>query len=75
LVGRFDPKLERQSGVLSLKALYLEEGIEPDDELVADVAAALRDFIAWHGAKSVRIEKSEPAVFGEKMMRELGASG
>jgi hypothetical protein len=75
LVGRFDPKLERQAGVLSLKALYLEEGIEPDDELVADVAAALRDFIAWHGAKSVRIEKSEPAVFGEKMMRELGASG
>jgi uncharacterized protein YcaQ len=28
LVGRFDPKLDRKSGVLHLQALYLEPGIE-----------------------------------------------
>jgi uncharacterized protein YcaQ len=53
LVGRFDPKLDRKSGVLHLNALYLEPGVEPDDELVAGVAAALRDFLSWHGAQSL----------------------
>jgi hypothetical protein len=71
LVGRFDPKLERTSGVLHLNALYLEPGIEPDDELVAGVASAMRDFLAWHGAKSLKIEKSAPAAFGEKLKSAL----
>ncbi|NWG17720.1 MAG: winged helix-turn-helix domain-containing protein [Chloroflexi bacterium] len=71
LVGRFDPKLDRKTGALNLNALYLEPGVAPDDELVAGVAAALRDFLSWHGAKSLRIEKSEPAAFGEKLMRAL----
>jgi hypothetical protein len=71
LVGRFDPKLDRQSGVLHLKALYLEPGVAPDDELVAGVASAMRDFLSWHGAQSLKIEKSDPAAFGEKVMSAL----
>lgn len=71
LVGRFDPKLDRESGVLNLNAIYLEPGIEPDDELVAGVATAMRDFLAWHGATDLRIEKSDPAAFGEKLLRAL----
>jgi uncharacterized protein YcaQ len=71
LVGRFDPKLDRKSGVLRLNALYLEPGIEPDDELVARVAAAMRDFVSWHGAKSLKIEKSDPSPFAEKLMSAL----
>ncbi len=71
LVGRFDPKLERKSGVLHLSALYLEPGVEPDDELVAGVATAMRDFLSWHGAKSLKIEKSDPAAFGEKLKSAL----
>ena len=61
LVGRFDPKLERKTGILRLKALYLEPGIEPDEELVADVAGAMRDFMQFHKATELVIEKSEPA--------------
>lgn len=71
LVGRFDPKLERKNGLLRLNALYLEPGIEPDEELVAGVAGAMRDFLAWHGATSLSIERSEPAVFGEKLLGAL----
>jgi uncharacterized protein len=71
LVGRFDPKLDRKSGVLHLNALYLEPGIEPDDELVAGVATAMRDFLSWHGAKSLKIEKSDPLAFGEQLMSAL----
>jgi uncharacterized protein YcaQ len=70
-VGRFDPKLDRKSGVLHLKALYLEPGIEPDDELVAGVATGMRDFLSWHSTKSLEIEKSNPLAFGEKLMSAL----
>ncbi len=68
LVGRFDPKLDRKSGVLNLNALYLEPGIEPEDELVAGVASAMRSFLAWHGAQSLNIVKSDPSAFGEKLL-------
>jgi len=71
LVGRFDPKLERKTGLLRLKALYLEPCITPDEELVSDVAAALRDFLAFHGAKDVAIEKSQPGEFGEKLGKRV----
>jgi len=71
LVGRFDPKLERESGVLHLKSLYLEPGIKPDDELVAEVATAVRDFLSWHDVKNLKIEKSDPAAFGEKLQSAL----
>ena len=71
LVGRFDPKLDRKSGVLHLNALYLEPGIEPDDELLAGVAAAMGDFLSWHGARSLKILKSDPPAFGEKLLSAL----
>jgi hypothetical protein len=71
LVGRFDPKLDRKSGVLQLNALYLEPGVEPDEELVAGVAAAMRDFLSWHGAQDLKIVKSDPPAFGEKLISAL----
>jgi uncharacterized protein YcaQ len=71
LVGRFDPKMERKAGVLRLKAVYLEEGIAPDEELVSGVATAMRDFIKFHMAMELVIEKSQPEEFGEKLLKIL----
>ena len=71
LVGRFDPKLDRGAGVLHLNALHLEPDVAPDDELVSGVATAMRDFLAWHGATSLRIEKSDPASFARKLLRAM----
>jgi hypothetical protein len=71
LVGRFDPKLERKNGTLRLKALYLEPGIEPAEELIADVAGAMRDFLAFHKAQNLIIERSDPSAFGEKLLAAL----
>jgi uncharacterized protein len=71
LIGRFDPKLERKTGNLILRALYLQDGIEPDDALIADVATAMRDFMAWHEATTLTIEKSVPAAFGKKLKKAL----
>jgi hypothetical protein len=30
------------------------------------------DFLRWHGAKELRIEKSDPPEFGEKLKWALG---
>lgn len=71
LVGRFDPKLERKTGLLRLKALYLEPGVKPDGELVSDVARALRDFMAFHRAKDLAVENSQPKIFSRKLLAAL----
>ncbi|HEX7541205.1 MAG TPA: hypothetical protein VF352_03665, partial [Anaerolineales bacterium] len=71
LVGRFDPKLERKSGTLILRALHLEPGVKPGEELVKDIASAMRDFMAFHEAKELVIERSEPAAFGKKLLKAI----
>ncbi len=71
LIGRFDPKLERQTGTLRLKRLHLEPGVEPEDEMVAEIAGAMRDFMAFHDAHDLVIEQSNPAEFGAKLSAAL----
>ena len=72
-MGRFDPKLERKSGLLRIKALYLEPGVEPEERLIADLAVAMRDFMRFHHAGDLQIENSLPTEFGEKLLRALEA--
>lgn len=71
LVGRFDPKLDRKRGVLHIRALHLEPGVEPDEALVADTAAALRDFLAFHNARAVEIAEKGHADFRRKLLAAL----
>ena len=69
LVGRFDPKLERKTGLLRIKALYLEPGIESDEQMLVDIAKTMQDFLRFHKATDLMIEKSDPTWFGEKLLR------
>jgi uncharacterized protein YcaQ len=71
LVGRFDPKLERRTRVLRLKALYLQAGVAPDEELLHAVAAALADFMRFHNADTLVIERSQPAELGQRLLARL----
>lgn len=71
LVGRFDPKLERKTGTLILRALHLEPGVEPDEGLVKDVTAALRDFMAFHQASELVIEKKGHAAFRKALLGQF----
>ena len=71
LVGRFDPKLERRTGLLRLKALYLEPGVRPSQRLAASVARAMRDFMRFHDATDLVIERSEPPEFGAKLLAAM----
>jgi uncharacterized protein len=71
LVGRFDPKLERNTGTLLLKTLLLEPGIDPDDELIEGMAEAMRSFLNFHRAENLVIERSHPEWLGRKLMANL----
>jgi hypothetical protein len=73
LVGRFDPKLERKTRILRLKTLYLEPGIEPDEELVTAVAARMHDFMEFHQARDLVIERSQPTRFAEELLKKMQA--
>lgn len=71
LIGRFDPNLDRKAKLLRLKALHLEPNVNLDENLIAKVAGALREFMAFHDAEDVAIEVSKPPEFGEKLLAAL----
>ena len=71
LVGRFDPKLERRESTLRLKHLHLEPGVQPEDDLVADIAGAMRSFMAFHDATNLVIEQSKPRGLRRKLLKAM----
>ncbi len=60
IVGRLDPKAHRTQGIFEIKAVHLEPGVPPSDELVADLAAALHRLAAWHATPNLVIQRSDP---------------
>ena len=71
LVGRIDPKLDRLNRTLRLVNIYLEPGVQPHDKLVASLADALRDFMAFHDARDLVIERSLPTDLGRMVLRVI----
>jgi len=68
LVGRLDPKAHRALGQFEVRALALEPGVEPSDDLVEGLASALRRLAAWHGTPEVIIRRSEPADLAGRLL-------
>jgi uncharacterized protein YcaQ len=60
IVGRLDPKAHRKEGRFEVKTLHLEPGLPADDALVHDLAAALREFAAWHATPEIAVQWSDP---------------
>ncbi|TDR38748.1 hypothetical protein DFR29_11976 [Tahibacter aquaticus] len=60
LAGRLDAKAHRKEGVFEVKAIFLEDGVVPDETLLADLAQAIRQCADWHGTPTVRLGRSEP---------------
>jgi uncharacterized protein YcaQ len=68
LVGRLDPKAHRAAGLFEVKAVALEPGVEPTDDLVEGLALALRRLAAWHGTPELVIRRAEPADLAERLL-------
>jgi uncharacterized protein YcaQ len=75
LVGRLDAKAHRAQGVFEVKALYLEEGVEGDDALAADIARAIDDCARWHQMLTVKLTRCRPAAFAKPLRSALAALG
>jgi uncharacterized protein YcaQ len=60
IIGRLDPKAHRKLGVFEVKALHLEEGVLPSEELATDLAAALRRLAAWHQTPDLVVRQTDP---------------
>jgi uncharacterized protein len=71
LVGRLDPKAHRREGVFEVRALHLEPDVPLADELVAALAAALRECAVWHGTPQVAVRRSEPPELAAALTAEL----
>ncbi|NTW03276.1 MAG: winged helix-turn-helix domain-containing protein, partial [Oscillochloris sp.] len=71
LVGRIDPKAHRAEGIFEVKALHLEPGILPDDELIAGLVEALRSCAAWHHTPDIIIRRSDPPELAGALQRAL----
>lgn len=73
LVGRLDPKMDRATGTLIVRALFLEPGVPVDGELVEGIAGALRDLARFLGAQTITVERSEPAKLADRLQRKVQA--
>jgi uncharacterized protein YcaQ len=74
LVGRLDPKADRKGRALVIRAIYLEPGYAPTDDLVSGIAGALREFMAFHASERLAIERSEPAALGPMLLERVKAA-
>ena len=73
LVGRLDPKADRKEKTLVIRAIYLEPGSTPTDDLVSGIAGALREFMSFHASERLAIERSEPAALGPMLQERVKA--
>jgi len=71
LIGRLDAKAHRKQGLFEVKAIHLEKDVPITEELVADVAAALRECAEWHKTPEVVIQRSDPAELAERLAAAL----
>ncbi len=60
LVGRLDAKAHRKDARFEVRALHLEPGVAPTDDLLADLAGAIGACAAWHGTPQVVVQQSDP---------------
>lgn len=71
LVGRLDPKADRQSNRLIVRGLYLEPGENPGDHLVEGLAGALGEFAAFHGSAEVAFQGPDAAGLAPRLREHL----
>ncbi len=73
LIGRLDVKAHRKEKFFEVKALYLENGVQVDDDLVEAVAGSLRRCAAWHRTPEVVVQKTAPETLLPLLTRALQA--
>jgi uncharacterized protein len=71
LVGRLDAKAHRKQGTFEVKSIHLEPDTPVNDDLVSELAYALRDCAGWHGTPEVLVRRSDPSELTEPLRLAL----
>jgi uncharacterized protein len=71
MVGRLDPKAHRSTGVLEIRQIHLEAGVEPTSDLVDGLANALTSFATWQNLTAIEILSSDPAELAPLLQERL----
>jgi uncharacterized protein len=71
LVGRLDAKAHRRQGTFEVKSIHLEPDTPVNDDLVSELAYALRDCAGWHGTPEVLVRRSDPSELTEPLRLAL----
>ncbi|MFQ5529963.1 MAG: DNA glycosylase AlkZ-like family protein, partial [Gemmatimonadota bacterium] len=58
LVGRVDPKLHRDRGLLEIKSLHLEDGFDGGQRFDVELRESIEDLAGFVGADDVRINQA-----------------
>jgi uncharacterized protein YcaQ len=66
-----DAKAHRKEGVFEVRSVHLEQGVEVCDELLSDVAAAIRECAVWHKTPEVAMRQSGQPCVVKRLMNEL----
>jgi uncharacterized protein YcaQ len=72
LVGRLDAKAHRKERVFEVKSVHLEQGVGVCDELLADVATAIRECAVWHKTPEVVVHQSGQVGVAKRLMKLVG---
>ena len=72
LVGRLDVKAHRKEGVFEVKSVHLERGVGVSDELIGDVATAIRECAVWHKTPAVVVRQSGQPSVAKRLMKVAG---
>jgi uncharacterized protein YcaQ len=73
LIGRLDAKAHRQTKLFEVRALHLEPGVGPDDELLDALAEMLQHCAAWHGTPEVVVRQAAPPEVTDLVNQRLAA--
>ena len=71
LAGRLDAKAHRKQGTFEVKSIHLEPDTLVNDDLVSELAYALRDCAGWHGTPEVLVRRSDPSELTEPLRLAL----
>jgi hypothetical protein len=75
LVGRLDAKAHRVDGKFEVKKIFLEPGVEIDDGLVRDLAAAIQACADWHGTPRAVVGRGDAPALLKPLRSALAANG
>lgn len=67
LVGRLDPKAHRREKRMEIKNIFLEPGINIEQDLVSALRGTLAAFTRWHGMKTLDIQSTAPPELREAL--------